>query len=160
MELPVFFVFFFQQTKRSCAIYWFQTCFFFRSYIDRKLCHFGQNVSKYRLENTFLASFNTAVRRNDRNVSMTKLPQLKMTEMFQRKKISMRHVRYSSSRLLFTRSQAEEDSRLFVLLDCVWRSVTTTCARWQKRQWPSSSRTTGPMSQAWYWPGRPTSKRN
>jgi len=51
----------------------------------KKLSHFGQNLSKYRLKNTVMASFNTTVRqmtemlqwpkcliKNDRNVSAKK----------------------------------------------------------------------------------------
>jgi len=30
--------------------------------IKKKLSHFGQNVSKYRLKNTSIASFNTIVK--------------------------------------------------------------------------------------------------
>ena len=76
----------------------FYTLYLFFSVIDRKflkwpkkLSHFGQNVWKYRLQNTVMVSFNTTVRQ--------------MTKMFQRKKTSLvpqKWLEYSRLTSIFT----------------------------------------------------------
>jgi len=53
----------------------------------KTVSHFCQNVSKYRLKNTY-GCFNEKCKANDRNVSVTKMSRRKMTEMFQWKNAS------------------------------------------------------------------------